>query len=255
MEDQSKKPVQEEVTPEQQIKDLMNKIKSAITVYTHTHDGKAPESIEEIAQMLEADESVEKSDEMEDDAPKVLSFLIHYGKDPSKPAFYEDTKSSLYFDPSAGSWRDTKPELLDHLQSREVESEDLFDMILHGVMDDSDYSKLNELGMMDKKCCMLYDKIRSMQTQASELEKSEEEPKDELASDQKSQPGGSDMTPPEQETQPEGSDMTPSPEMEEMRGTDVASEIMYWAQAPANSKEQEAMIRSIVERVLAEKGL
>lgn len=245
MEDNKKEQevAQEEVTPEQQIKDLMNKIKSAITVYTHKHDGKAPESIEEIAQMLEQEqEPLEQSEEEpEDGSPKVLSYLIHYGKDPSKPAFYEDTKSALYFDPKHGSWSDSKPELLDHLQSREVESEDLFDMILHGVMDDSDYSSLNELGMVDQKCCQLYDKIQSLKSVTSELEKSEENPEEEIHETEISESSEEVQIPSEPE--------------EEVAGFDVASEIMYWAQAPANNRELEGTVRGIVEKILAEKGL
>lgn len=154
---------------EQKYKELLSQVKAAITVFRQKHAGEVPD-LNDIVEMLETEEELDD----ESDIPKCLKMKAHYGKDPKAPVYYEDPETFSFFNPQKGAWTMDKPELLDQLNSREIEHEDIFDMILHGIMDDNDYQQLHKAGLVDPKCEQLYAKIAGMRDQYKTLEKSME---------------------------------------------------------------------------------
>lgn len=179
MDEQEQKNEQElspEESQEQEYKTLLSQVKAAVTVFRQKHAGEVP-TLEDITKMLES----ELDPEMEDDSdlPKCLKYKVHYGKDPQSAAYYEDPESFSFFNPKNGTWGMDKPEMLDQLASRDVDHADVFDMILHGIMDDNDYQQLHKAGLVDPKCEQLYAKISGMKNDYNTLEKSMEATLDE----------------------------------------------------------------------------
>lgn len=171
-------------------KELLGKVKAAITVFQHKN-GRVP-SLEEMNELLTQEDPVpENKDDStvnssqsansepefptagteQDDSPRCLSFVVLHGKDPSKPAFFSDPVAG-HFDVSSGEWIKELPDLAQHLQQRDVQGEDIFSMILHGIMSDDDYEKLSKAGMIDDHSAAMKAKIDRMREAHSTLEKS-----------------------------------------------------------------------------------
>ena len=163
-------------------KDLLDKVKAAVTVFKHTNN-RIP-TLEEVSELLKQDPKQElqkeepapleppSTPEEEANTPKCLSMIVLHGKDPSKPAFFSDPSSKSHFDVSSGEWLNELPDLAQHLTQRDVQGDDIFSMIIHGIMDDDDYAKLDQAGMIDDKSAALKTKIDSMRDAHNSLEKS-----------------------------------------------------------------------------------
>jgi hypothetical protein len=185
--------VTEEQKQEAEHKNLMEKIKAAVTVFRHNNQGKVP-SLDDVSSVLEQGNTQQAEQEQQEpeevDHPKCLSYSIFHGKDPQRPLYYHDPSDMGYFDVQKGMWQLDKPELLDHLTSREPQSQDLAHMILHGIMDDGDYDRLDKAGMIDESGKALREKLGMLKDRHQELQKSiddisEQETAPEMFMDQK----------------------------------------------------------------------
>jgi hypothetical protein len=137
-----------------------------------------------------------------------------------------------YFDVSKGMWQLDKPELLDHLQSREPQHQDLHHMILHGIMDDEDYGRLDGAGMIDENHKALKEKLGLLRERSQELQKSiddisEQESAPEMYMEQKDPMFDFDQ---------KGivTDSEPSYQDQELVGEDLVKQMIATALSPAS---------------------
>ena len=114
--------------------------------------------------------------------PKIFKIQVLYGNktnedgsktpDPQTPLFYTD--GQRHFDCSTDSWCDQPPEMAQHLMSRPLqhnaENTDVFDCLMHGVMDDEDYAALDQAGMIDQRCKKLRELMGQLSSQHDEYQ-------------------------------------------------------------------------------------
>jgi hypothetical protein len=129
--------------------------------------------------------------EMEDrpcvDKPKILYVKAYYGMtdpkegeerqpDPNKILYYENPLDNQCYDCARKEWLSERPEVLDHLNSRELgpDERDIVSAIAHGIMDDDDYAALDEKGMIGEIPKRLWDLTKKLEVKVEELEKSTE---------------------------------------------------------------------------------
>lgn len=228
----------EQNADEQAHKKLMEQVKAAITVHRQKNRGSIP-SLQEITQLLE--QSPEQAED-DGDLPKCLKYLAYFGKDSEKPMYYEDPEGMCFFDTHEGQWSSEKPKHIDGLNSREIQNEDMFDMVLHGVMDDEDYSSLEKAGMVDERAGKLYHKISSLKSHAAELQKSvdvafgdEEEP-DSFLDEERT------------EELPDLFDVSTEDSGE--AGQDLIAQIMEQAMSPAQNPKLQEFIQAEIQKYM-----
>lgn len=153
---------------EAKTKELLSQIKSALQLWHVQNEGKAPE-IDDIMGMLKP-----KEEEFDPSEPRILNFKIYYGKNSQNPVYYHDPITSGYFDTQARNWVNERPPLCDHLNERDIGTSDVFDAILHGVMDDEDYSSLEKMELIDDRSKQLWKKLSSLAEQTNAMMKSVE---------------------------------------------------------------------------------
>lgn len=185
--DQVKKPE----NPEGEIKKLIN----AHLLVLKDKLGRPPTS-QEIAEALKGEEEqgepvTQATEETPEDSaePKVLKLKVYYGQgtkktdkgvvkapDPSKVLFYEGHDGRT-FDTTAQSWLDQRPPVLDHLPSRpllfDAKNTDIVEAILHGVVDDEDFTELDKSGAINENTKKIYALQKRTKEIREELEKSE----------------------------------------------------------------------------------
>lgn len=199
--------------------------------------------------------------------PKILRTLIYYGMEsdkdgqrkpnPNKILFYEDPQENKVYDCNDGKWLDSRPSVLDHLQSRPVEfnERDIVSAIAHGIVDDEDYESLDKAGMITDTPKQLWAKFKDLSEKMStlkELKKSEDpledgfEPESEQLDEESAEPVDSDYTAGmEAEGLEEGQGLSFA--SDEMPGDDVLSEMMEAAMSDYGlSPQMENSIRALI---------
>lgn len=142
----------------------------------------------------------ESMDLSEGEDPVVAGMKIYHGMslvdgvkkpDPYKILFYEDPKGGIFYNCKTKEWTDSKPEVLDHLHTRDMtgEDQDIIYAIMHGVMSDSDYYKLSNAGLVSETSKTLWDKLKMLKEQIEQynnMQKSEyyNQDDDELSKDE-----------------------------------------------------------------------
>jgi hypothetical protein len=175
------------VEAESKTKELMNHIKAAMQLWSVQNAGKAP-GIEDIAGMIKP-----KEEEFDPSEPRILGFKVYFGKKSENPVFYFDPSTNGYFDVNNKNWMQDRPQMCDHLNERDMGTNDVFDTILHGVMDDEDYSSLEKMNLIDDRSKQLWKKLNFMQEQTNAMMKSMET---EGADEANAKPAKSDMPQP-----------------------------------------------------------
>lgn len=148
-------------------KELLSKIKSALQVWQHKNEGKAPE-IEDLLEMLKPNDpnAIDPND------PRILYFKIYYGRNSENPLYYFDPTTNGWFDTEARTWQDNTPPIASHLNQRDIGGADVFDAILHGVVDDEDYEALQKMNLIDDRSRQLWTKLGSLYNQTQAMQKS-----------------------------------------------------------------------------------
>jgi len=151
-------------------KELLSKIKSAIQIWQHKNEGKAPQ-IEDLLEMLKPNDpnAVDPND------PRILYFKIYYGRNSENPLYYFDPTTNAWFDTESRVWQDNTPPIASHLNERDIGTTDVFDAILHGVVDDEDYEALQKMNLIDDRSKQLWNKLGSLYTQTQAMQKSLDE--------------------------------------------------------------------------------
>lgn len=151
-------------------KELLSKIKSAIQIWQHKNEGKAPQ-IEDLLEMLKPNDpnAVDPND------PRILYFKIYYGRNSENPLYYFDPTTNAWFDTESRTWQDNTPPIASHLNERDIGTSDVFDAILHGVVDDEDYESLQKMNLIDDRSKQLWNKLGSLYTQTQAMQKSLDE--------------------------------------------------------------------------------
>jgi hypothetical protein len=154
-------------------KELLSKIKSAIQLWTHKNEGKSPE-IEDLLEMLKPNDP----NQIDPNDPRILYFKIYFGRNSENPLYYFDPTTNGWFDTNARQWSENKPPIADHLNERDIGTTDVFDAILHGVVDDQDYEELHKMNLIDDRSKQLWTKLNSLYSQTQAMQKSLEEKAD-----------------------------------------------------------------------------
>lgn len=154
-------------------KELLSKIKSAIQLWTHKNEGKSPE-IEDLLEMLKPNDP----DAIDPTDPRILYFKIYFGRNSENPLYYFDPTTNSWFDTNARAWQDNTPPIAAHLNERDIGTTDVFDAILHGVVDDEDYEALQKMNLIDDRSRQLWSKLGSLYNQTQAMQKSLEEKTD-----------------------------------------------------------------------------
>lgn len=163
-------PMQDQVLAqaEAKTKELLSQIKAALQLWQVQNKGKAPE-VSDIMGML-----TPKEQEIDPSEPRILSFKVLYGNNPQSPVYYHDPVTNGYFDIHGKDWLNERPALCDHLNEREIGTTDVFDAILHGVMDDEDYGALEKMELIDDRSRQLWKKLSALSEQTNMMMKSVE---------------------------------------------------------------------------------
>lgn len=163
-------PIRDEILEqaEAKTKELLSQIKAALQLWKVQNEGKAPE-INDIMEMLQP-----KTEDYDPSEPRILSFKIFHGRNPQTPVYYYDPSTSGYFDTHARNWANDRPPLCEHLTERDIGTSDVFDAILHGVMDDQDYAALEKMNIIDDRSKQLWKKLSTLATQTNMMMKSVE---------------------------------------------------------------------------------
>jgi hypothetical protein len=211
-------------------KELLSKIKSALQIWQHKNEGKAPE-IEDLLEMLKPNDpnAIDPAD------PRILYFKIYYGRNSENPLYYFDPTTNGWFDTEARAWQDTVPPILSHLNERDIGTTDVFDAILHGVVDDEDYEALQKMNLIDDKSRQLWTKLNSLYTQTQAMQKSMEEQADPTLKPEAPKTGQSPVNEPSSGSNPFG---------EILKGAGVSSADMI--QNP-NSPAGENLVAKIMQ--------
>ena len=159
-------------------KELLNKIKSAMEVWSSQNEGKPPE-LTDLFEMLKPKDP----NEIDPTDPRILHFKIYFGRNSDSPLFYHDPTTGGYFDTTQRQWSEMKPEIVDHLNERDIGTEDVFDGILHGVIDDQDYDVLEKMNLIDNRSKQLWNKLNTLYQQTQDMQKSLDEAKEKQASE------------------------------------------------------------------------
>lgn len=102
------------------------------------------------------------------ESPKILKMRIHTGK-ADMPIFYSyEAEPQAYSIPDR-KWVD-KPSFLEHLPERELTPDDIPDLMLHGVMDEDSFGKLDSTGLIDPVLKEMYAKIQDLNKKLADLE-------------------------------------------------------------------------------------
>lgn len=246
-------------------KELQNLLNSYVSVLTNKL-GRTP-TIEEVNQALSegnAQNSEQKPDQNLDqlsqsamtdippssDEPKILKMKVYYGMsksdtgqftyDPYQILYYENGDNGEVYDVGNKDWTSDRPGMMDHLQSRDInfEEKDILYAMIHGILDDDDYSKLDSKGMITPVAKSVWDKIQKIHSDMGKLEsleKSDENPDDQIEEDKNVQ----DLEIKEE------SDI--DDQVEEVIGDDLVSQIMQACmQKVSESVIDENYIRQIV---------
>lgn len=123
--------------------------------------------------------------------PKILSYKLYYGMknnqgkrepDPNSVLFYERADGQCY-DTSKHEWCQERPQIVDHLQSRELMFDegghDIMSAIVHGIMDDEDYAALLDADLLNDHHKKVWELNKQLQSQMAALQKSKESSEDE----------------------------------------------------------------------------
>jgi hypothetical protein len=145
----------------------------------------APTGVPAVAPAMEkaADKQAPATMAPPEGTPKIFRLQILYGlkddgsgnkqPDPATPLFYTD--GQRHFDCSTDQWTDQVPEVAQHLMSRPLqhsaENTDLFDALLHGVVDDDDFNALDQAGMVDDRSRKLRELMGNLDSQYGEYSK------------------------------------------------------------------------------------
>jgi hypothetical protein len=148
-------------------KELLSQIKAALQLWQVQNEGKAPQ-VDDIMSMLKP------KDEFDPNEPRILSFKLFHGRNPQSPVYYHDPSTSSYFDTHGRQWLNERPPLCDHLNERDLNTSDVFDAILHGVMDDEDYGALEKMNLIDDRSKQLWKKLTTLADQTNMMMKSVE---------------------------------------------------------------------------------
>jgi len=103
-----------------------------------------------------------------DDSPKILKMRIHTGKS-DMPLFYSYEGDPQAYAIPEKKWID-KPSFLDHMPERELTPDDIPDLMLHGVMDDDSFQKLDGTGLISPVLKEMYGKIQDLNRKLADLE-------------------------------------------------------------------------------------
>jgi len=106
--------------------------------------------------------------------PRILDMKVHSVN--NKPVFYGYEDEDKAFCVPTKSWED-KPTYLDYFDTRDLESEDLGDIVVNGLLDKSDYQKLKSTGVMDPMLEQLFEKMQELNDKLVTLEAAMEDQK------------------------------------------------------------------------------
>ena len=198
---EEQKPVDKSAEDEKNVKKQIN---SYLEVAKHKY-GRVP-TIEELQAMINGDENASIAGAMghspsdadlskeapeASNGPKVLGCHIYFGyskdkdgqrkPDQKKILFYEMPQG--VYNVSHGQWESSRPEILDHLPTRDMENtdEDLMQAIMHGIVDEEDYDQLDKSGILSDNTRTLWSKhselskLKKQMAESEELNKSEDE--------------------------------------------------------------------------------
>jgi hypothetical protein len=221
--------VQEDV--DGKTKEMIEKVKAALLVWKAKNAGKVPE-FEDILDML---------------VPKQAGDEEQYDPDEPRILHYHDPIMNAFFGTQEKQWTMQKPPMVDQLNQRDINGEDLFHGILHGVLDDADYNSLDQQGLLDDRCKQLWERLSSLRQNAQQMEKSledaepiENEGKEEIA-EEEGEEKNEQTAPKPQPTSNE------SGEEGELKGTNLIEQIIAGATgASTNNSFNAESIRSIV---------
>jgi len=180
-------------------KDLKKILNAYIAVMTHklgrepTHEeffkeissSEEPESVQKSEdQQIESQPTdgtsakamIEASKSQNSAMPSVFDIQVYFGKDedkkpdPRKILYYEHPTGGVY-DVSDGRWLFTRPEVLNHIESRPLyhDEQDLMSLILHGLLDHHDYNTLEKAGMIGPNAKKMWDLAQDLQSKWHEI--------------------------------------------------------------------------------------
>lgn len=168
------------------------KIVAALLTALEHKLGRSPTTQELVEALSEKDsyEHEQESQNLEEQAslPSVFNYKLYYGlknnaqgmkePDPGKVLYYGNDSDTSWFDVDHGAWSDVRPQMLDHLNCRNMgdseDSRDIFDCIINGVMSDDDYNLLSsKQGMLDPRCEKAYQLQKQAKDQFSKLQELE----------------------------------------------------------------------------------
>jgi hypothetical protein len=101
-------------------------------------------------------------------APKILQMRIYTGKNET-PLFYGyDGEPEVYSVPDKKKVE--RPSFLEHLPERETAPSDIPELMLHGLMDEDSFGKLDQTGLIDPILKEMYSKIQDLNRKLTDLE-------------------------------------------------------------------------------------
>lgn len=198
----------EQKSPEQlqddEKKNLKKLLEAHMAVLEHKL-GRAPSVAELTQELAEVSETQQSSgtaekmlqavggsqDEEIEEEPKILHYKVYYGlksepgengeemkaPDPNTILYFESPDRRVY-DTRAHEWCGQRPEILDHLNSRPMmfdeKGNDIMAALLHGVLDEDDYSALEKAEMLNEHHRKIWELQKKLHSQMADLEKSEE---------------------------------------------------------------------------------
>ena len=244
--------VQEDV--DGKTKEMIEKVKAALLVWKAKNAGKVPE-FEDILDMLVPKQAGDE-EQYDPEEPRILHYKVYYGRSPDNPLYYHDPIMNAFFGTQEKQWTMQKPPMVDQLNQRDINGEDLFHGILHGVLDDDDYNSLDQQGLLDDRSKQLWERLSSLRQNAQQMEKSledsepiENQDKEDTAEEKepKEKTEDKDEKAPEKPKAPK----TESSESEsgegEVKGTNLIEQIIAGCtSASTNSNMTSESIRSIV---------
>jgi hypothetical protein len=107
--------------------------------------------------------------------PKILSMRAYTVN--GRPLYYGSPESEDAFCVPEKQWV-TKPTYMDYFEEREIRPSDLGHMVIHGLVDDNDFSTLKDAGVVDPTLEQMYEKVKELTEKIKmleELDKSDEE--------------------------------------------------------------------------------
>jgi hypothetical protein len=210
-----------------------------------------------------------------DDVPSILKTMVYYGMtekdgqrqpDPSQVLYYKHP-DGRYYDCSSSTWMTQEPPVCAHLPSRSFgqgkvsdNEKDVLSAIVNGVMDDNDYQKLHDVGLITPSAKKVWELSKKAQTLHQDLEKSLElEGEDEEDSELPEVSVDPDLLPTSQEAGEnvlqqmlDNAGVSSTEELDDLieePGEDIASQIMEAAKVAVGYVMQsdfEERVRSIV---------